>query len=98
MLGCSGSGGAAGSAGGTLGTAVAACAGNPLLLGYVADRLRAGQALPDHAGGPGGSWAARLLLSRFTGVGAAAESYLQALPSDHVWLGLDRWRQRQEAA
>jgi DNA-binding CsgD family transcriptional regulator len=58
--------------------AVAACAGNPLLLGYVADRLRAGQALPDHAGGPGGSWAARLLLSRFTGVGAAAESYLQA--------------------
>jgi DNA-binding CsgD family transcriptional regulator len=61
-----------------LDTLVASCAGNPLLLGHVAAGLAAGQALPDQAGGTGGSWASRLLLSRFVGVGAPAESYLRA--------------------
>ncbi len=58
--------------------AVASCAGNPLLLAHVAAELAAGQALPDHAGGTSGSWASRLLLSRFVGVGASAEAYLRA--------------------
>ncbi len=61
-----------------LDTAVAACAGNPLLLGAVAEELAAGQALPDRATGASGSWASRLLLSRFVGVGASAEAYLRA--------------------
>jgi hypothetical protein len=54
---------------------VASCAGNPLLLGAVAAELAAGQALPDRAGGSSGSWASRLLLSRFVGVGTSAEAY-----------------------
>ncbi len=58
--------------------AVSSCAGNPLLLGHVANELAAGQALPEHFGGPSGSWASRLLLSRFAGVGATAEAYLRA--------------------
>jgi DNA-binding CsgD family transcriptional regulator len=74
-----------------LDAAVASCAGNPLLLGHVATELAAGQALPDHAGGTSGSWASRLLLSRFVGVGAAAEAYLRAASV----LG---WRFRPEAA
>jgi DNA-binding CsgD family transcriptional regulator len=58
--------------------AVASCAGNPLLLDHVATELAAGQALPERAGGASGSWASRLLLSRFVGVGASAEAYLRA--------------------
>jgi DNA-binding CsgD family transcriptional regulator len=61
-----------------LDTAVASCAGNPLLLGHVAAELAAGQALPDHAGGTNGSWASRLLLSPFVGLGSSAEAYLRA--------------------
>ncbi len=61
-----------------LSTAVASCAGNPLLLSYLAADLAAGQTLPDRAGGTSGSWASRLLLSRFVGVGASAEAYLRA--------------------
>ena len=61
-----------------LDTAVASCAGNPLLLGHVAADLAAGQALPDRAAGTSGSWASRLLLSRFVGVGGLAEAYLRA--------------------
>jgi DNA-binding CsgD family transcriptional regulator len=58
--------------------AVASCAGNPLLLGHVAAELAAGQTLPDRGGGAGGSWASRLLLSRFVGVGPSADAYLRA--------------------
>jgi DNA-binding CsgD family transcriptional regulator len=61
-----------------LDTAVSFCAGNPLLLDHVATDLAAGQALPDRTGGTGGSWASRLLLSRFVGLGAPAEAYLRA--------------------
>ena len=58
-------------------SAVAACAGNPLLLDHVASDLLAGRALP--SGGEGsGSWARRLLLSRFTGVSGASSAYLRA--------------------
>ena len=58
-------------------SAVAACAGNPLLLDHVASDLLAGRALP--SGGEGsGSWARRLLLSRFTGVSGAGSAYLRA--------------------
>jgi DNA-binding CsgD family transcriptional regulator len=74
-----------------LDTAIASCAGNPLLLGHVAAELAAGQALPDHAGATSGSWASRLLLSRFVGVGASAEAYLRAASV----LG---WRFRPEVA
>jgi DNA-binding CsgD family transcriptional regulator len=58
--------------------AVDSCAGNPLLLAHVAAELAAGQTLPDRAGGANGSWASRLLLSRFVAVGPAAEAYLRA--------------------
>jgi DNA-binding CsgD family transcriptional regulator len=58
--------------------AVAACSGNPLLLTRVAVELEAGRALPDHGGQVSGSWASRLLLSRFTGVGPTAEACLRA--------------------
>ena len=61
-----------------LDTAVASCAGNPLLLSQVAADLAAGQPLPDRAGGTSGSWASRLLLSRFVGLGGPAEAYLRA--------------------
>ena len=61
-----------------LDTAVVSCAGNPLLLAHVAAELAAGQALPDRAGGTSGSWASRLLLSRFVGLGGSAEAYLRA--------------------
>ena len=57
---------------------VASCAGNPLLLDHAAAELEAGQALPERGGQRSGSWASRLLLSRFTGVGRAGEAYLQA--------------------
>lgn len=57
---------------------VASCAGNPLLLDHAAAELKAGQALPERGGQRSGSWASRLLLSRFTGVGKAGEAYLQA--------------------
>ena len=58
-------------------SAVAACAGNPLLLDHAASDLVVGRALP--TGGEGsGSWARRLLLSRFTGVSGAASAYLRA--------------------
>jgi DNA-binding CsgD family transcriptional regulator len=71
--------------------AVASCGGNPLLLTHVAAELEAGRPLPDHGRQAGGSWASRLLLSRFTGVGPAAEAYLQAASV----LG---WRFRPEVA
>lgn len=74
-----------------LDTAVDSCAGNPLLLAHVAAELAAGQALPDRSGGASGSWASRLLLSRFVGVGASAEVYLRAASV----LG---WRFRPEVA
>ncbi|MBO0713869.1 MAG: AAA family ATPase [Acidimicrobiales bacterium] len=57
---------------------IASCAGNPLLLDHAAAELEAGQALPERGGQRSGSWASRLLLSRFTGVGRAGEAYLQA--------------------
>jgi DNA-binding CsgD family transcriptional regulator len=74
-----------------LDTAVDSCAGNPLLLAHVAAELAAGQALPAPIGETGGSWASRLLLSRFVGVGASAEAYLRAASV----LG---WRFRPEVA
>jgi DNA-binding CsgD family transcriptional regulator len=74
-----------------LDAAVDSCAGNPLLLGHVAAELAAGQRLPDLVAGTGGSWASRLLLSRFVGVGASAEAYLRAASV----LG---WRFRPEVA
>ena len=58
--------------------AVAACGGNPLLLKHVASELEAGRALPEHGKQASGSWASRLLLSRFAGVGPTAEAYLRA--------------------
>jgi DNA-binding CsgD family transcriptional regulator/Tfp pilus assembly protein PilF len=58
--------------------AVASCAGNPLLLDHVALELEAGQALPERGGRREGSWASRLLLSRFVGTGHTAETYLRA--------------------
>ncbi len=58
--------------------AVAACGGNPLLLTQVAAELEAGRALPEHGKQASGSWASRLLLSRFAGVGPTAEAYLRA--------------------
>jgi DNA-binding CsgD family transcriptional regulator len=61
-----------------IGAAVASCGGNPLLLMHVAAELEAGRALPDRGRQSGGSWASRLLLSRFIGMGAAGEAYLQA--------------------
>jgi DNA-binding CsgD family transcriptional regulator len=57
---------------------VASCAGNPLLLDHAVAELEAGQALPERGGQRSGSWASRLLLTRFTGVGKAGEAYLQA--------------------
>ncbi len=71
--------------------AVASCGGNPLLLAHVAAELEAGHTLPEHGGQAGGSWASRLLLSRFTGVGRAGEAYLRAASV----LG---WRFRPEVA
>jgi DNA-binding CsgD family transcriptional regulator len=71
--------------------AVASCAGNPLLLIHVAAELEAGRALPEHGRQASGSWASRLLLSRFTGMGPNAEAYLQAASV----LG---WRFRPEVA
>jgi DNA-binding CsgD family transcriptional regulator len=71
--------------------AVASCGGNPLLLDHVATELAAGQTLPERAGGASGSWASRLLLSRFVGVGISAEAYLRAASV----LG---WRFRPEVA
>ena len=61
-----------------IGAAVASCGGNPLLLMHVAAEVEAGRALPDHGRQSGGSWASRLLLSRFIGMGPAGEAYLQA--------------------
>ena len=71
--------------------AVASCGGNPLLLAHVAAELEAGHTLPEHGGQAGGSWASRLLLSRFAGVGPAGEAYLRAASV----LG---WRFRPEVA
>jgi DNA-binding CsgD family transcriptional regulator/Tfp pilus assembly protein PilF len=59
-------------------SAVASCAGNPLLLDHVALELEAGQLLPERSERRGGSWASRLLLSRFVGTGHATETYLRA--------------------
>ena len=58
--------------------AVTSCGGNPLLLMHVAAELEAGRALPEEGRHANGSWASRLLLSRFTGVAPAAETYLRA--------------------
>jgi AAA ATPase domain len=61
---------------GDIESAVAACAGNPLLLDHVASDLLVGRALP--TGGGSGSWAGRLLLSRFTGASGPSRAYLRA--------------------
>lgn len=59
--------------------AVAACAGNPLLLGQVTAGLLAGHDLPlDERVSAGGSWARRLLISPFAGVGEESRRYLRA--------------------
>ena len=57
---------------------VASCGGNPLLLHHAVSDLEMGQALPERGGQRSGSWASRLLLSRFTGVGGESEAYLRA--------------------
>jgi DNA-binding CsgD family transcriptional regulator len=71
--------------------AVASCGGNPLLLVHVAAELEAGRALPEHGRQATGSWASRLLLSRFTGVGPTGEAYLRAA-------SVMGWRFRPEVA
>jgi DNA-binding CsgD family transcriptional regulator len=59
--------------------AVAACAGNPLLLEHVIAGLQAGQdLLLDDRTNSAGPWAHRLLVSPFTGVGEEARRYLRA--------------------
>lgn len=58
--------------------AVASCAGNPLLIDHVAFELESGQPLPARGERQSGSWASRLLLSRFVGTGPTAEAYLRA--------------------
>ena len=52
--------------------AVTSCGGNLLLLMHVAAELEAGRTLPEEGRHANGSWASRLLLSRFTGVAPTA--------------------------
>src|SRR6266571_4676114 len=56
----------------------ALCAGNPLLLDYVAAAMRAGQGLPEPHSPAGTSWARRLLLSHLAGQEESAQRYLRA--------------------
>ncbi|MBO0713952.1 MAG: hypothetical protein J2P59_04280, partial [Acidimicrobiales bacterium] len=59
--------------------AVAACAGNPLLLEHVIAGLQTGQdLLLDDRTTSAGAWAHRLLVSPFAGVGEEARRYLRA--------------------
>jgi DNA-binding CsgD family transcriptional regulator len=59
--------------------AVAACAGNPLLLEHVTAGLLAGRELRfEDRPGAGSSWARRLLISPFAGVDEDARRYLRA--------------------
>src|SRR5262249_44621758 len=70
---CGGGRGRAGEAGGG-----GLCAGNPLLLDYVAAAMRAGQGLPEPRSPAGTSWARRLLLSHTAGLPEPAQRYLRA--------------------
>ena len=63
---------------GELERAVALCAGNPLLLDYVAAAIRAGQGIPERQSSAGASWARRLLLSHLAGLEEPAQRYLRA--------------------
>jgi DNA-binding CsgD family transcriptional regulator len=58
--------------------AAALCAGNPLLLDYVAAAMRAGQGLPEQHSPAGTSWARRLLLSHLAGLAEPVQQYLRA--------------------
>src|SRR5262249_31567458 len=58
--------------------AAALCAGNPLLLDYVAAAMRAGEGLPERRSPGGTSWARRLLLSHTAGLPEHAQRYLRA--------------------
>src|SRR6266545_1554580 len=58
--------------------AAALCAGNPLLLDYVAAAMRAGQGIPERQSPAGTSWARRLLLSHLAGQEEPAQRYLRA--------------------
>ena len=63
---------------GELERAAALCAGNPLLLDYVAAKMRAGQGIPERRSPAGTSWARRLLLSHLAGQEEPAQRYLRA--------------------
>ncbi len=63
---------------GELERAAALCAGNPLLLDYVAAAIRAGQGIPERQSPAGTSWARRLLLSHLAGLSGPAQRYLRA--------------------
>jgi DNA-binding CsgD family transcriptional regulator len=54
------------------------CAGNPLLLGHVAEALRSGQGIPEPRSPGGTSWPRLLLLSHVSGLGEPVLRYLQA--------------------
>ena len=66
------------SAAGEVERVAALCAGNPLLLDYVAAAMRAGQGLPEPHSPAGTSWARRLLLSHLAGLEEPAQRYLRA--------------------
>ena len=63
---------------GELERAAALCAGNPLLLDYVAAAIRAGRGIPERQSPAGTSWARRLLLSHLAGLSEPAQRYLRA--------------------
>jgi DNA-binding CsgD family transcriptional regulator len=63
---------------GELERAAALCAGNPLLLAYVAAAMRAGQDIPERQSPAGTSWARRLLLSHLAGLEEPTQRYLRA--------------------
>jgi DNA-binding CsgD family transcriptional regulator len=63
---------------GELERVAALCAGNPLLLDYVAAAVRAGQGLPAQHSPADTSWARRLLLSHLAGLEEPAQRYLRA--------------------
>src|SRR5499427_3646114 len=66
------------SAAGEVARAAVLCAGNPLLLDYVAAAMLAGQGLPEPRSPAGTSWARRLLLSHTAGLPEPAQRYLRA--------------------
>ncbi len=70
--------GTADPAAGELERAAALCAGNPLLLDYVAAAIRAGQGIPERQSQAGTSWARRLLLSHLAGLEEPTQRYLRA--------------------